>query len=455
MHTLRDAARLVDPVLAEPALQALLGLAALDPQQVPAAITAHRILRDLGEPKSPDGSYLQPNPQLRAQILQALVNTNDLDIVLRALLEDVGSVQDLVGGYLDDAKAAGRVTSLAISEALIHIFSENPQYQSAILRSDARDRLVRALRPLPEEGATDPEALPRRLIAAALTARQDERLGKLLADLLDVIVGDKDRAGELINRYQQQNHISDDDLLVLRSQIGGRTTLAPIMRTLEARQIEYFQNPIKYLNDTTQANWLKTIGYAQKGFVVRMIMSVVVFVVGMTLVIASVVEILFGSRSLADLVGPGITLVGGLASMLAVVYSGPLKDIRQSVNDLGVASAIFIGYVHRILEISHTFSYYYLNKEITYEEMTKSSALIAAAMQDIYRMLPHDPLPPDGKEPLPLPTPDGGAGTAGGSSGPPPALTAEVPPAAPPAAPTITPFPQPRTGSADPQPDQV
>jgi len=67
---------------------------------------------------------------------------------------------------------------------------------------------------------------------------------------------------------------------------------------------------------------------------------------------------------------------------LLVIYSGPLKEIRQSVNDLGIANASFIAYVHPVLEISHTFSFYYLQQQITFQEMEKSSKLIQEAMFD-------------------------------------------------------------------------
>jgi len=80
--------------------------------------------------------------------------------------------------------------------------------------------------------------------------------------------------------------------------------------------------------------------------------------------------------------------------MLLIVYTGPLREIRRSVNDLAIGSAAFIAYVHRVLEISHTFSFYYLRQEISFEEMKKSSDMIEDAMNDTVSMLRHEDVKP-------------------------------------------------------------
>lgn len=97
-----------------------------------------------------------------------------------------------------------------------------------------------------------------------------------------------------------------------------------------------------------------------------------------------------GQLNLAQWIGPGVTFISGLSTMLFIVYRGPLNDIRNSVNDLGIASASFIAYIHRVLQISHTFSFYYLKEQITFEEMKKSNALIEDAMKDTVKTLKVD-----------------------------------------------------------------
>lgn len=48
---------------------------------------------------------------------------------------------------------------------------------------------------------------------------------------------------------------------------------------------------------------------------------------------------------------------------------------------------MFIAYVHRTLETSHRFSFFYLKGKITFEEMAKSSGLIKEAMDNAIRSL--------------------------------------------------------------------
>ena len=126
---------------------------------------------------------------------------------------------------------------------------------------------------------------------------------------------------------------------------------------------------------------------ARRAFTVRMAMSIVVFFVGIALIIVSVVLFAIGHLNSRQAFGVGGSLVGGIASMLAVVYSGPLKDIRQSASDLGTANVAFIGYVHQVLQISHTFSSHYLSDGVTYDKLAQSTALIGNAMQDASSIL--------------------------------------------------------------------
>ena len=159
------------------------------------------------------------------------------------------------------------------------------------------------------------------------------------------------------------------------------------MKTLRKNLDRYFQRPINYLNYDTQEMWKKTIQYAQCGFVIRIAMSFIIFAIGTGLLLVSSRQFISGTLEGAELFGPGISFVGGLSAMIAVVYAGPLKDIQKSVNDLGIASAAFIAYVHRVLEISHTFSFYYLNSKISFDETKKSNELIEDAVDNIINEL--------------------------------------------------------------------
>jgi hypothetical protein len=217
---------------------------------------------------------------------------------------------------------------------------------------------------------------------------QDRRMTGVYAKLIvELSSKSQSTAAQKISDVEKDHGIDSKKLKNLRIAIGGDTAIDSVMGILKSNLEKYFQTPIHELNSDTHKNWKKTIQYAQYGFMIRMIMSVVVFIVGILLLGLSSYEFFLGDKTGDELFGVGISFVAGLGTMLTVVYSGPLKQIRESVNDLGIASAAFIAYVHRVLEISHTFSYYYLNQKITFEEMDKSSELIDKAMKNTIKEL--------------------------------------------------------------------
>jgi hypothetical protein len=79
-----------------------------------------------------------------------------------------------------------------------------------------------------------------------------------------------------------------------------------------------------------------------------------VFVIGVALIATSIALFVSGKLTTAQAVGSGTAFTGGLVATLLTVYSGPLKDIRQSVSDLGAANVAFIGFIHQVLQVSHT-----------------------------------------------------------------------------------------------------
>jgi HEAT repeat protein len=253
------------------------------------------------------------------------------------------------------------------------------------------DAIVRAMSPPQETLAADRYFLTDYLIEQV--RGRDRRMTGVLAKLIIQSAEESPLlAGDRVNEYQKTHQIPEDQLRELRIEIGGETALDPIMETLKTNLDKYFQEPIHDLNEHTRAMWQRTMTYAQIGFIARITMSILVFLVGMVLVAVSSWQVLSGNLQLdlEQLLGPGVSFVSGLGTMLLIVYTGPLKEIRRSVNDLGIGSAAFIAYVHRVLEISHTFSFYYLKEKITFEEMGKSSELIKGAMHDTIMMLHED-----------------------------------------------------------------
>jgi len=224
------------------------------------------------------------------------------------------------------------------------------------------------------------------LIEAADLRKHDPRMTDLLADLLIAAMGgNPTRAGHEINAYETAHKMPRGSMEELREAVGGEPALSEITAKLQGDLETYFQKPISELNSKTIKMWETIISGAQLGFFVRLVMSSVVFLVVVTLVAVSAYKI-FDSNNLNQ--GTLFSFVSGLICMFLIIYSGPLKDIRQSIADLGTANAAFIGYVHQVLEASHTFSFFYTKEQKRLDrELHESSTLIHEAMKDAIEAL--------------------------------------------------------------------
>ncbi len=213
---------------------------------------------------------------------------------------------------------------------------------------------------------------------------KDSRMNAIVASLLLASCGDSAyTANDRINGIQHIKGIARESLRDLRFEIGGAATES-IRQELDANLKEYFQEPIKTLNNQTRRMWLIAIGFALFGFLVRIGMSLATFGIGMWLIINSYTQVVSGRFSSDQLVGSGAAFLSGLITVLLMAYRSPFKDIRQSLGDLGVANAAFMGYIHRILEVSHTFSFYYMGQNgqnLSVESLGKFSELIEDAMK--------------------------------------------------------------------------
>jgi hypothetical protein len=156
-----------------------------------------------------------------------------------------------------------------------------------------------------------------------------------------------------------------------------------LQRTLD----QHFHAPIDQLNALTQDSWQQTMQAARDGFRTRIIMSRIVFGTGIGLLVVSALLFLTGGMEGAALWGAGVSFTSGLGAMLLVVYTGPLRDVRQSVSDLGASSAAYIAFMHRILQISHTFSARYLAQDLSARDVQALSQLIDQALQATVRSL--------------------------------------------------------------------
>ena len=113
-------------------------------------------------------------------------------------------------------------------------------------------------------------------------------------------------------------------------------------------------------------------------------MSIIVFIFGIVLLIVSSYNMLFEDNVK---ISTYIPFISGLGFMLLIFFSAPIKEIRQAVVDLATANAAFIAYIHRVLESSHTYTYFLLREKLQFEELEKSNEIIKNAMNDTVEAL--------------------------------------------------------------------
>jgi hypothetical protein len=338
------------------------------PPEVPEGIS--RLIAIAHDPKS--------HENLRRDALMALSELR-ISMIVETIAWGVLELQDGHDRLLL-AKALGEMTSESWNSKAVHFVR--------LLRDSTRQRseidsgaIIHALRADDEPWTRRLGALADFFIHSAIGA--DERMGGNLAELLvECVGGSPDQAGNAINLYERNHNLPETALKVLRIQVGGAPALSGIVKVLKEDLDKYFQQPIHALNEYTVSMWKDTLKDARRGFQARIWMSVAVFCLGVLLVVTASYAIIFPAPETDSPSGKYMTVASGLVIMLLVIYTGPLKEIRQSVTDLATASAAFIAYVHRVLETSHTFSYYYLKETISFDEMKKSSALMTEAMNN-------------------------------------------------------------------------
>lgn len=206
--------------------------------------------------------------------------------------------------------------------------------------------------------------------------RKQYRMTAIMASLIIASSGESiSLANERLDEYKRNSEQIESSLRMLRRELN------PVLRALQYNLEANFQIPINSLNSQTKDMWVQTINQARHGFIIRVMMSIITFGIGIFLVVSSGIIILFKGGDPTQLWGPGISFAAGIVSMLLTVFRGPLKEIRQSVSDLGIANAAFTAYIHRVLQVSLTFSYKYLYQSIELEDMEKLSKLMQNTME--------------------------------------------------------------------------
>lgn len=258
------------------------------------------------------------------------------------------------------------------SNRTIKLISDGPLQREQI---DAQ-LVISAIKPPDSELDNDPNIFVDYLIETAVKYHDNSRVLRILSTFIILTTNNNtDLINQRFDFFHKEKNINEKILQELRKEIGG-ATLKPLLKQLEENLEKYFQQPLEELNKDTRKVWKTTITLANTGFIIRILMSVTLFAIGAYLVLDSYQLFSDGNLNIEQAFGPGTSFFTGIGIIVATFIKFPLKEIKRAVSDVGLANVAFISYVHRVLQVSHTFSYHYLNDDISFSQLKKAGEII-------------------------------------------------------------------------------
>lgn len=240
--------------------------------------------------------------------------------------------------------------------------------------------LVTAIRPSVDDLAQRRFLLTDSLIQKAVSLTDDvERVTGILAGLIIESVGHNlNRANQRVGEYEYAHDEPATALVLLRSEMNS--LLTPAER--QARLEETFSDPLRKAHDEIRAIWESSIKNVERSLRSRRGLGAMGFGVGLLALLAAVIMIVIQDGN-----GYWLALIGITTLAITAVYSGPVRNSKEVLTEIGTANAVYTAYVQRTLEISNAYSHLYLQDKLTYAELERSNQLIGAAMNDAVKAL--------------------------------------------------------------------
>jgi hypothetical protein len=210
----------------------------------------------------------------------------------------------------------------------------------------------------------------------------DDRMVSLLAALVETLAGDRTEAIRLVERCAADRNVPPASLLGLRIEIGGHAAIQPLVKQLEHDT----KRQLAHLRAKSEHDWTTATRAATFGFHVRVGMTILVFLIGMGITIAAVVQAI-GADSGESVLGPGVTLAAGLGAMLAVVYRGPLIDVNDSVSDLSQISVAYMTFMHRLQFVTQHAATEHAYGKLDQTELEQTTHALQTAAVDYNRTI--------------------------------------------------------------------
>jgi len=157
----------------------------------------------------------------------------------------------------------------------------------------------------------------------------------------------------------------------LLEQIGGRQAINVLVdRRMTA--LAQAQGRVKEFDEQALKIFTETIGQAKRGFFISLVMSAVVFLVGIFLLVGSASILFWGNPNQVQVVIGFLGGLTGISSSLFMFYRDPLGRIERAVSNLVQTEVAFLGYIRQVTQITAMFEREYLdNDSFGIEELEK------------------------------------------------------------------------------------
>jgi hypothetical protein len=219
----------------------------------------------------------------------------------------------------------------------------------------------------------------REIVDAAIRVTPDAlpKLGNALRSMNRVAVVEQLEAAMLNGSEEQQ-----EAARALLSEVGG----AQAFQRLRARTtaVSQYVNVLEQAEARVRELFEDSIIEARHGFTIATRMDVTVFIVGITLILASAMVLLISGKDLSSWAGVGLT---GGTGVLGVVYSilisNPRKQVREAVDHLMHLKIVFLGYLRQLHQTDQAYTRRLLEDDvISAEDVAKYSTMVGTTMAE-------------------------------------------------------------------------
>ena len=181
------------------------------------------------------------------------------------------------------------------------------------------------------------------------------------------LVGDK-KAIEYLNSVKDPSKM--DKAHTLMEHIGGPEAMSVLVETriealnkAKSRVEEFDQQGLTIFQDT--------IVQAKRGFSLNLLMSEIIFIVGIFLLCFSIYLILQPTSNNFNLLFGASSGLTGIGTILMMFYHGPSERINRAVTNLVQIEIAFLGYIRQVTQIMAMFEREYLNDDFNIDELIK------------------------------------------------------------------------------------